>query len=193
MADEAAEGRAAPVLIRTNDLALQEFDASLTEVVYQIRNHPSVREYLRTSAPISRESHLAWVNENLILERRLRLFVVLARDAPVGIALLRNFRERCAEIGLMMVEAPRRRLVSYKAALLIGHFGFEVLGLEKLLSYVARHNEHALSFDLRCGFERTGRDSEAYFELALSRERSRGHRTHRRFRSKYSIEILRAS
>jgi len=114
---------------------------------------------------------------------------VFAADAPVGLALLRNFRGQSAEIGLMMVEARRRRLVCYKAALLIGHLGFEVLELEKLFSYVPRHNEHALSFDLRCGFERTGRDSETYFELALSRERSRAHATHQRFRAKYAIEI----
>jgi hypothetical protein len=40
---------------------------------------------------------------------------------------------------------------------------------------VPRHNRHALAFNEACGFERTGNESEAYFELALTRERSRNH------------------
>jgi len=94
-----------------------------------------------------------------------------------------------AEIGVMMVEARRHRLAAYKASHLIGYFGFEVVGLERLLSYVPRHNRHALAFNEACGFERTGNDSETYFELALTRESSRGHPVHRRFRARYSIVV----
>ena len=46
---------------------------------------------------------------------------------------------------------------------------------------------NALAFNEACGLERTGHDSDAYFELVLTRERSRNHPVHRRFRSRYPI------
>ncbi len=175
--------------LRSGDVVLQEFGPALTDVVHVLRNHASVRERMRDSRPISRESHERWVHDNLVAERRLALFVVYGREEPVGLALLRNFRGATAEIGVMIVEAERRRLASYKAVHLIGYYGFEVLALERLLSYVPLHNAAALEFNLRCGLERTGAPSDTYHELMLTCETSRTHPTHRRFRRKYPIDI----
>jgi RimJ/RimL family protein N-acetyltransferase len=175
--------------IRSGEVELREFEPALSAALYEVRNHPSVREHLRSTQPIARADHERWVDENLVRERRLRLFLVHLAGAARGLALLRNFSGASAEIGVMMVEARRRRLAAYKASHLIGYFGFEVLGLERLLSYVPRHNRHALAFNEACGFQRTSNDSEAYFELALARERWRSHSVHRRFRARYPIAI----
>ena len=175
--------------IRSGELELREFEPALSGALYAVRNHPSVRQHLRSAQPIARPEHERWVDENLVRERRLRLFLVHLAGAARGLALLRNFSGASAEIGVMMVEARRHRLAAYKASHLIGHFGFEVLGLERLLSYVPRHNRHALAFNEACGFERTGDDSEAYFALALARERWRSHPVHRRFRARYPIVV----
>lgn len=177
------------MLLSSADVALREFEPALTGVLFEVRNHPSVRRHLRAAQPLDYAAHERWVEENLVRERRLHLFLVQVRGAPVGLALLRNFAGASAEIGLMMVEAARRRLAAYKAAHLIGYYGFEVLGLERLLSYVPRHNRHALAFNLGCGFERSGQDSEDYFELVLTCERSRTHPVHRRFRARYPIVV----
>jgi RimJ/RimL family protein N-acetyltransferase len=173
--------------LRSGDLVLESFAPGLSGVLFDVRNHPSVRQYLRVTEPIAREDHERWVRENLVEDRKVHLFLAHAAGAPVGLALLRNFAGAQAEIGVMMVEARRRRLAAYKASHLIGYYGFEVLGLERLLSYVPRHNRHALAFNEACGFTRTGVDSETYFELALTREASRSHPIHRRFRERYPI------
>jgi len=175
--------------IRSGELELREFEPALSAVLYEVRNHPSVRQHLRSPQPIAREDHERWVEENLVRERRLRLFLVYFAGAARGLALLRNFSGASAEIGVMVVEARRHRLAGYKASHLIGYLGFERLGLERLLSYVPRHNRHALAFNEACGFERTSNDSDAYFELALTLERWRNHPVHRRFRARYPIEI----
>ena len=177
------------MLLRSADVVLRGFEPALAGTMYDIRNHPSVRQNLRVTQPLSRQDHERWVEENLVAERRVHLFAVFSGESPVGLALLRNFAGASAEVGLMMVEAPRRRLASYKAAHLIGYYAFEVLGLERLLSHVPRHNAHALEFNLGCGFERTGNDPEPYFELALTRARSRSHPVHRRFRARYPISV----
>ena len=175
------------MLIRSGKVELRGFEPALTGLLYEIRNHPSVRQHLRSTEPIPRAAHERWVDENLVRERRVHLFLVFVGGAARGLALLRNFSGSIAELGVMMVEAQRQRLAAYKAAHLIGYYGFEVLGLERLLSYVPRHNRHALAFNQACGLERTGNDSDAYFELALTRERSRTHPVHRRFRARYPI------
>jgi RimJ/RimL family protein N-acetyltransferase len=175
--------------LRSGELVLKSFEPALTAVLYDVRNHPSVRQYLRATRPIDRDAHERWVHENLVAERKVHLFLAYTGEMPVGLALLRNFEGATAEIGVMMVDARRRRLAAYKAAHLIGYYGFEVLGLARLLSYVPRHNTHALAFNEACGFTRTGHDSEAYFELALGRDESRSHAVHRRFRARYPIAV----
>ena len=177
------------MLICSGDVQLRSFDESLTHAVYRIRNHPSVRSHLRDAAPIPRESHDRWVREHLVERGLVHLFVVIAGVEQVGIALLRNFRESTAEIGVMVLEAEQRPLVCYKASHLVGYYGFEILGLEKLFSYVPRHNAHALAFNLHSGLERTGNDSDIYHELVLTREQSRSHPTHKHFRAKYPIDV----
>lgn len=176
--------------IRSGEVVLRSFEDPLTDVVYEIRNHPSVRTRLRNAAPIPRESHYQWVRENLVTHKNVHLFVVENGGEPVGLSLLRNFREQTAEIGVMVMQAEQRPLVCYKASHLVGYYGFEILDLEKLFSYVPRHNRHALDFNLHSGLELTGNDSDIYHELVLTREQSRSHPTHRHFREKYTIEVL---
>ena len=98
------------MLLRSADVLLRGFEPSLSETLYGIRNHPSVRRFMRNAEPIARDSHERWVQENLLAERRVHLFLVCSGAAPVGIALLRNFSGKAAEVGLMMVEAQRRRM-----------------------------------------------------------------------------------
>lgn len=175
--------------IRSGEVTLREFDLSLSATLHDIRNHPSVRAHLRDSGPISRESHDRWVLENLVETRRLYLFLVYRVDQPQGIALLRNIEGRAAEVGLMMLQAERNRLATYVAAHLVAYYGFEVLDLEQLYSYVPLQHERALAFNLGCGFERTGKASDVYHELVLTRARSRSHAVHKRFRATRKIVL----
>jgi RimJ/RimL family protein N-acetyltransferase len=178
------------MLLRAGDLVLERFEPGFSEIAYEIRNHESVRAHMRDTNPISRASHDAWVKENLLDAVRLHLFIVRSAHEPVGLALLRNFEGDTAEIGLMVKDARRRPLACYKAAHLIGYYGFEILGLGRIWSYVPRHNTRALKFNLASGFEQSEeRSSAVYCALGLSAARSRLHPTHRRFRASYSIVI----
>jgi len=175
--------------IRSGKVELRRFEPALSDALYAVRNHPSVRRDLRDPRPIERASHDRWVRENLVEARTQELFVVFHGAAAEGIALLRNLRGREAEIGVMIVEPARRRLLAYVAAHLVGYYAFEVLGLERLLSYVPLRHEKALEFNLNCGFERTGQASDQYHVLALSRQQSREHPAHRKFRRTRSIKV----
>ena len=93
--------------IRSGDLTLVAFNERLTDTVFAIRNHPSVRAGMRDSSPLSLESHSKWVQENLLQEQRVHLFVIEVSGQALGIALLRNLRDDAAEIGVMVVDADQ--------------------------------------------------------------------------------------
>jgi RimJ/RimL family protein N-acetyltransferase len=179
--------------IRSGDLTLVAFNERLTDTVYAIRNHPSVRAGMRDSRPLSLDSHRKWVHENLLQEQRVHLFVIEVAGQGLGIALLRNFREDSAEIGVMVVDADQHPLVCYKAAHLIGYYAFEILDLRRVYSYVPRHNQRALTFNLHCGLHATATPSADYHELVLTQDESRTHGTHKKFREKYGIEVIEQS
>jgi RimJ/RimL family protein N-acetyltransferase len=179
------------VRIRSGKVELRAFEPALSDALYAVRNHPSVRRNLRDAAPIARESHDAWVRANLLEAPKLHLFVAFAGATPAGIALVRNIHGREAEIGVMVVEPERRRLLAYVAAHLVGYFAFEVLELDRVLSFVPLQHAQALEFNLNCGFEPTGRKSDVYHVLSLSKARSREHAAHKRFRQTRKIYIER--
>src|SRR5688572_28026317 len=155
--------------IRSGSVALRAFEPSLSGTLYDVRNHPSVRRNLRDPQPIARESHERWVRENLGEAPKLHLFLVFRQETAAGIALLRNFHGDQAEIGVMVVDPERNRLLAYVAAHLVGYYAFEVLGLERLLSCVPLQHAQALEFNLGCGFEPSGEPSDLYHVLALSK------------------------
>ena len=173
--------------LRSGSVELRAFEPALTEAVFAVRNHPSVRAHLRDPRPLAWESHVRWVQANLVEQRLQHLFVAFHAGEVAGITLLRNFREREAEIGVMVVEPARHRLAAYIAAHLIGYYAFEILGLERLLSYVPVAHRDAVEFNVRCGFEPTGEPSSEYRVLALTIERSRTHPAHKRFRERRRI------
>lgn len=156
--------------IRSGSLELRAFEPALSEAVHAVRNHPSVREHLRDPRPIPWESHARWVQANLVEARTQQLFVVQRSGKSLGITLLRDFQEAQAEIGVMIVEPARHRLVAYMAAYLTAYVGFEILGLRCLVSKVPLAHRDALEFNLRCGFQRTGEPSADYHVLAMFRE-----------------------
>lgn len=176
--------------IRSGNVAIVAFDESKTDAIFAVRNHPSVRAGMRDNRPLTIEGHRTWVEQNLVRMRTVDLFVVESGAHVVGITLLRNFRAGSAEIGVMLVNAEQRPLLCYKAAHLTAYYGLEILGLERLLSYVPRHNNRALLFNRHCGFEDTGSELPEYHELVLTRDKSRADRTHMWFRERYGIRVV---
>lgn len=181
---------AIPSEMRSGDVILKAFEPGLTDTVLELRNDETVRMFMRDPNPIARESHYRWVKENVVDEHKVHLFVVFEEKGPVGIALMRDFRDRSAEVGLMVVDAPRRRLTCYAGAFLIGNYGLDVLGLDRLFSYVPRHNDHAFAFNKHFGFAVDGADDDpVYHRLVLTQACFRTHPTHRRFREKHGLTI----
>src|SRR4051812_16180184 len=132
-------------------LELAQFTATDTEDLYRVRNHESVRGFMSNPAPLHWESHVKWVRENLLQGGRILLLLVRLDGAALGFTLLKRLAPDTAEIGVVVREAPRHRLISSEAAVATLYLGFDVLGFTRLLSYVVPGHAHAIDFNARGG------------------------------------------
>jgi hypothetical protein len=97
-------------------LELAQFCAADMEDLYRIRNHESVRGFMSNTAPLEWDSHVKWVRENLLEGGRILLLIVRLEAVALGFTLLKRLTPDTAEIGVVVREASRHRLVSSQAA-----------------------------------------------------------------------------
>lgn len=132
-------------------LELAQFTAADTADLYRIRNHESVRAFMSNPVPLEWESHMTWVRENLLEGGRILLLMVRLDAAALGFTLLKRLAPDTAEIGVVVRDASRHRLISSEVAAVTLYLGFDVLGFTRLLSYVVPTHAHALDFNARGG------------------------------------------
>src|SRR5579871_4141530 len=92
--------------ITIDRVELAQFTPEDTRLLYDIRNHDSVRSFMSNSAPLEYEKHEAWVKKNLIDGRGFLLLLVrVAGRGPIGFTLLQRKSPDTAEIGVIFREA----------------------------------------------------------------------------------------
>ena len=132
-------------------LELAQFTAPDSEDLYRIRNHESVRAFMSNPAPLEWDSHVTWVRENLLAGGRILLLMVRLEAVALGFTLLKRLGPDTAEVGVVVREAPRHRLISSEVGAVTLYLGFDVLGFTRLLSYVVSTHAHAIDFNTRGG------------------------------------------
>ncbi len=174
-------------------LSLKAFSAADSKVLFNIRNHPSVLRGMRAPEPINWPDHEEFVRNNLLGDCRQWLFLIEKSGESIGLTLLRNFTDHEAEIGVMLPDAIRRRREAYFAAHMMAWFGFDVLGLKRLISKVPSGNATALKFNLKCGFVEYRQPDETYHYLVMNEDHYRSDATHRKFRARWPVRINRSN
>jgi RimJ/RimL family protein N-acetyltransferase len=132
-------------------LELAQFTADDVQTLYDVRNHESVRSFMSNAAPLAWDRHVAWVQDNLLSGGQILLMMVRMNGEAVGFTLLKLFDADTGEIGVVVRDAARHRLVAAEAGAATLHLGFEVIGFARLLSYVVPAHVHALDFNRRGG------------------------------------------
>lgn len=151
-------------------LELAQFTAADTEDLYRIRNHESVRGFMSNPAPLEWESHVAWVQVNLLSGGRILLLMVRLEGEALGFTLLKRLAEDTAEIGVVVREAPRHRLIPSEAGAATLYLAFEVLGLTRLVSYVVPAHRHAIAFNSGAGGREVQSDKPGMLQFDFTRE-----------------------
>ena len=150
-------------------LELAQFTGADTGDLYRIRNHESVRGFMSNPSPLEWESHTAWVRDNLLSGGRILLLMVRLDGAPLGFTLLKRLTEDTAEIGVVVREAARHRLIPSEAGAATLYLAFEVLRFRRLVSYVVPAHRHALNFNRRAGARQVASDKAGMLKLSFSR------------------------
>ena len=175
--------------ITSGQIELRQFSEIDSDDLFNIRNHSSVRAGMLNSKSICRDSHETFVNENLLFTPKQWLFIARRSGQAFGLALLRDLTAAEVEIGVMLVDAERRRKEAYFVSHMIAWFGFEKLNLPSVISRVPRTNKIALDFNLKCGFTDTGVIDEHYYNLRLLRSDSHENKTHMDFRQRWPLSL----
>jgi RimJ/RimL family protein N-acetyltransferase len=156
--------------IAIGKLELAQFVAADTEDLYRIRNHDSVRGFMSNPAPLEWESHVAWVHENLLEGGQILLLMVRLEAVALGYTLLKRLVEDTAEIGVVVREAPRHRLISSQAGAATLYLAFEVLGFTRLVSYVVPAHAHAIDFNSGAGGREIPSDKAGMLQFEFIKE-----------------------
>jgi len=175
--------------ITSGRIELRQFSETDSNDLFNIRNHASVRAGMLNNQPIDRGRHEAFVNDNLLFKPKQWLFIARRSGEAFGLALLRDLTAPEVEIGVMLVDAERRRKEAYFVSHMIAWFGFEKLNLTSVISKVPRTNKVALDFNLKCGFTDTGVVDEHYYHLRLLRSDSHENKTHMDFRQRWPLSL----
>ena len=146
------------IRIPLRSFELRQFRPDDTDDLYAVRNHESVRSLLADPRPIPYDSHVNWVNLNLIPGRDILLFLARAHGEAIGLTLLKRLAPDTVEVGVMFREARRHPLLPAQAAVAMLYLAFEHFGMGWAVSYVLPHHERAIALNRGLGGEEVPSD-----------------------------------
>ena len=157
---------------------MHESDASQ---ILAWRNSPENLQMMEQQVPITLESHLAWFRS----PRLGRVDYVMLRrdtDAVIGVLSFKNIEEGAAESGRMIGDlSSRGRGMALESAEAWFRYGFEVLGLRRIIGITHHRNEANIRLNTKLGYQVDAEASEGikgeFVKMALSIERWRELRT----------------
>ena len=146
------------IRIPLGSFELRQFRPEDTDDLYAVRNHESVRCLLADPRPIAYDSHVSWVNRNLIPGRDILLFLARAHDEAIGLTLLKRLAPDTIELGVMFREAERHPMLPSQAAVAMAYLAFEHFGMPWGVTYALRHHERAIALNKGLGGEEVPSD-----------------------------------
>lgn len=142
---------------------LEENDLPLT---LSWRNRDEIRKWFLNTTIIAADGHYAWFERYQELDNDF-IFIILAKEMdniPVGQISLYdiNWNAGTAEFGRLMIGEPlaARKGFAKEATELLLEFGFNALGLQKIVLEVKNENEPAIAIYQALGFTETSRKDD---------------------------------
>ena len=134
-----------------------------TELIIRWRNSEAVRRNFIYQKPFTREGHENWIRTMIDTGRAVQMILCsLTEDRPIGSVYIRDIDRvhNKAEYGIFIGEKDALgRGYGTRAAKLMIRYGFETLGLHKLMLRVLAENIPAIESYEKAGFVR-----EAYLK-----------------------------
>ena len=148
--------------LSTAELKLRAPEPEDLQVRLAFENDESIWEQSSATGPYSRYQLKRFLSESqndLFVDRQLRLMIVYPNDEVVGIVDLTSFdpRHNRAEIGIVIRKEYRCKGIGKKALLMLEEHSFKLLGIHQLYALVREDNDPSLSLFRSCGYQISGR------------------------------------
>jgi len=156
--------------IHIGNTTIERFAPEHTDLLYRLINSPEVRRGMSNSAEIPYESHLKWVNANLLESENVHLFIAANEEQGQGVVLLKNITEDSGELGIMVgdIVGCRRTQLTGKLVTGILYYAFHQLNFQTLNLRILPGNTNSLTVAKKIGAEFLGED-ELYQHFSLSK------------------------
>jgi RimJ/RimL family protein N-acetyltransferase len=163
-----------PPWIETPRLRLRPMHESDAALIVAWRNSPETLQMMEQQVPITLESHLAWFRS----PRLGRVDYVMLRrdtDAVIGVLSFKNIEEGAAESGRVIGDlASRGQGLALESAEAWFRYGFEVLGLRRIIGITHHRNEANIRLNSKLGYQEDAEEAKGEFvRMTLSIERWR--------------------
>ncbi len=141
-----------------NSVTLRAIEPEDLDVLYQIENDRRLWNVGTTNVPYSRytlHDYLATSADDAFADKQVRMVVENAQHEMVGIADVVNFNpSHCrAEVGIVIMDAHRRRGYAETALQELCHYAQQVLHLHQVYAVVASDNLPAVALFEKVGFQ----------------------------------------
>ena len=120
-----------------------DYDEKL--MILEWRNHPSISEWM-INKKVELKEHLNFINS--LKENKTKLYFLVD---DIGVIDFTNITDKKADIGLY--KNPNKQKVGSVLMKHIIDYGFNVLGLEKLVLYVYENNQKAINLYKKFNFK----------------------------------------
>lgn len=163
-----------------------KYTAEFKKILWQLRNHKTVRENLQNKDKITYKDHCDWVEKNIIKSEDILLFMILKNKDPIGFCLLRDFVKETAELGVMIKNATTHINVGPLAGVFAGEYGFQKLKLKKIFSKIYLKNERSLNLNLFCG-GKVYKEDEGNAKIVFLPKKCRKNKIYQKILQRYKI------
>lgn len=136
------------------NIDFEQFRASDTGALYEIRNHSTVRPFMPSPEPLPFERHLEWVNAQLINKHEKSPLVMIGRMAgqPAGFGVIKPTGEPgVLEIGVIIAGERQRTLLPARVGTALFTIAAKIFGAHTLVSHVSHQHEQALRLNQGAG------------------------------------------
>lgn len=141
--------------VRFGGLTLLEFSSNDTDDLFDVRNHPTVREFMPDTAPLNFPSHVNWLGQHVKQGGNLKLFIVRLAGEAIGFTLARRLPDDTVELGVIFKDADQHAGLPAQAAAIMLYLSCEHMNAPAVITYVNVKHLRALTFNRGFGLIQT--------------------------------------
>ena len=137
-------------------LVLRQLTAADAEALHAAHSDATTHQYWSSPAHTSVGQTAAFIDETLALPGARAWAITEDGGEALGRVALFEIRDGVGEFGIILRREAQGRGYAAKAVELVAKYGFETLGLHRLVADIDPDNSASLTLFLRNGFQREG-------------------------------------